>query len=57
MGIITSISLALSTCVLFFSVMQSVYGAQSSKITFILIIFAVTSTATVFATDIIPSIY
>ena len=58
-GITTSMFLALSTCVLFVSLMQSVNGAQFSNITFLLKLFAAAHSAALFALDIVPltSIY
>ena len=52
-------SLALSACVLFISLMQSVNGVRFLNISFIFVLFASASVSVVFATDITPltSIY
>ena len=57
--IITSVSLALSACVLFISLMQSVNGAQFLNMTFLLVLFAAAPATELPATDIVPlkSIY
>ena len=47
-------SLALSTCVLFISLMQSVNGASFLNITFLLALFAAAAPAVVFGTVIVP---
>ena len=49
-----SISSALSTCVLFISVMQLVSGAQFLNITFLLLLFTAVTAAVVFGTVIVP---
>ena len=54
MGITTSISLELSTGVLFISLTQSINEAQFLNITFLLLIFAAALAPAVFATDIVP---
>ena len=46
--------LALSTCVLFFSLMQLVNGAQFLNITFLLGLFAAATSAAVLLTLIVP---
>ena len=53
MFITTSMSLALSACVLFFSLMQSVYGAQFLN-TFSLFILFGAAPVPVFGTVIVP---
>ena len=53
-GITTSMSLALSTCILFISLMQSVNGAQFVNIMFLSILFAAANVAAVFSTVIVP---
>ena len=47
-------SLALSTCVLFISLIQSVNEARFSNTTFLLLFFPPVPLAAVFATDIVP---
>ena len=47
-------SLTLSTCALFISLMQSVNRAQFLNITFIFPLFVATSVAAVLVTDIVP---
>ena len=51
--------LAISTCVLFISLMQSVNGAQFVNVTFLLVLFAAAPSAEVSSTDLFPltSIY
>ena len=46
--------LALSTCIMFISLMQSVNGTDYSNITFLLPLFATVAVAVVFETDIVP---
>ena len=46
--------LALSTCIMFISLMQSVNGTDHSNITFLLPLFATVAVAVVFETDIVP---
>ena len=48
-GITTSMPLALSTCVLFILLMQSVNGAQFLNTTFLLLLFSFASWATALA--------
>ena len=55
-GITISISLALSTCVLFISLMQLKNGAQFLNITFLLVLFAAAPTSDVSSTVIVPLI-
>ena len=52
-------SAALSICVLFISLLQSVNGAQSLHVTLLLLSFAFASWYAVFATNLVPlaSIY
>ena len=52
-GITISIFWALSTCVLFVSLMQLVNGAQFSN-TYLLVLFAAASSAAMFRTAIVP---
>ena len=49
-GITTSISLALSICVMFLLFMESVNGAQFLNFTFLFVFFAAATAAEVFAT-------
>ena len=53
MGITIEMSLALSTCVLFISLMQSVNGVQYLNIAFIFLLF-VDAVVPAFATVIVP---
>ena len=46
--------LALSSCVLFISLMQSVNGAQFLNIAFLLILFAAAGATVVFGTVLVP---
>ena len=56
LSITTSMSLALSTCVLFVSLMQSVNGAHFLNIVFLLVLFAAAGATDLFATVIVPFI-
>ena len=47
-------SLALSTCVLFISLMQLMNGAQFLNVTFLLVLFALASAAVELLTVIVP---
>ena len=53
-GITTWVFLALSTCELFVSFMESVNGVQFLNIKFLLLLFAAAPAPAVFATDIVP---
>ena len=55
-GITTTMCLALSICVFFILLMESVNGAQVLNITSLSLLFSCTCAAAMFATNIIPYI-